>query len=50
MLHSYTLTTNNKRQDWDLILAAMSVLNTYIVLDLNGLDTYTLCTVHNRIQ
>ena len=47
----YTLTTY-KRQRWDPILAAVSVLNTYIIHDdqlcLNGLDTYALCTVHEQ--
>ena len=31
-----------------IIPAAVSVLNTHIVHDLNGLDTYTLCTLHER--
>ena len=47
----YTLTTY-KCQHWDSILAALSVLNTYIIHDdqlcLNGLDTYVLCTVHEQ--
>ena len=44
----YTLTTY-KRQRWDPILAAVSVLNTYAdQLCLNGLDTYVLCTVHEQ--
>ena len=30
------------------ILAAVSILNTYIVHDLNGLDANTLCTVHEQ--
>ena len=44
----YTLTTNNKHQCYDSIHAAVSILNTYIANDLNGLDTYTLCTVHEH--
>ena len=27
---------------------AVSILNMYVVHDLNGLDTYTLCTVHEQ--
>ena len=41
----YTLTTNSKHQHWDLILAAVSILNAYVVHYLNGLNAYTLCTV-----
>ena len=41
-----------KCQRWDPILAALPVLNTYIIHDdqlfLNGLDTYVLCTVHEQ--
>ena len=44
----YTLTTNNKCQRMNLILAAVSVLNMYAVRDLNSLDAYTLCTVHEQ--
>ena len=48
----YTLTTYNIHQGWDPILAAMSVLITYIFhynqLYLKGLDTYTSCTVHEQ--
>ena len=44
----YTLTTDNKHHCWDSILAAMSVLNTYVVHDLNSLDAYTLHTVHEQ--
>ena len=33
---------------WDPIHAAVSILNTYVVLDLNGLDAYTLCTLHEQ--
>ena len=44
----YTLTTNNKRQHWDLILTAVSVSNMYIVHDMNDLDTYPSCAVHER--
>ena len=36
----YMLTTNNKCQHWDSILTAVSVLNTHVVHDLNGLDAY----------
>ena len=39
---------NNKCQHWDLILPAVSVLNTYVVHDLNSLDANTLCTVHEQ--
>ena len=42
----YALTTNNKHQHWDPILAVVSILNTYIVHDLNSLDTYTLYIMH----
>ena len=46
----YINTHHLQWQSWDLILAAVSVLNMYIVHDdqlyLNDLDTYTLCTVH----
>ena len=42
------LTTNNKHQHWDSILAAVSVLNMYVVHDLNSLDAYTLCMVHEQ--
>ena len=31
-----------------MMLAAVSVLNMYIVHDLNGLDTNTSCTVHKQ--
>ena len=41
----YILTTNSKHQHWDLILAAVSILNAYVVHYLNGLNAYTLCTV-----
>ena len=44
----YTFITNNKHQHWDLILAAMSILNAYIIHDLNGLDSYTSYTVHEQ--
>ena len=44
----YILTTDNKCQHWDTIFAAVSALNTYIVHDLNGLDAYTLFTVHEQ--
>ena len=44
----YTLTTNNKRQHWDPIIAAVYVLNMYSVHDLNNLDAYTLCPVHEQ--
>ena len=44
----YMLTTKNKYQHWDLILSALSVLNTYVVHDLNGLDAYTLCAMHEQ--
>ena len=44
----YTLITNNKHQHWDLIFAAVYILNTCVVHDLNGLDAYTLCTVHEH--
>ena len=40
--------TNNKRHCWDPIPAAVSVLNTYVVYGLNGLDSYTLYTVHEQ--
>ena len=39
---------NNKCRHWDPILAAVSILNTFVVHDLNGLDAYTLCTVHEQ--
>ena len=45
---TYTLTTNNKRQHWDPIFATVSALNTYVLNDLNNLDAYTLCTVHEQ--
>ena len=50
----YTLTTYNKWQHWDPILAtaAVSILNTYVVNDdqlyLNSLDIYALCIVHEQ--
>ena len=44
----YTLTTNNKHQCWDLILAAVALLNTHVVHDLNCLDASTSCTVHEQ--
>ena len=45
----YTLTTNCKRQCWDPIVAAVSVLYTYVDHDLmNGLDPYTLGTKHEQ--
>ena len=37
-----------KHQHWDPILTAVSVLNTYIVRNLNGLDACILCTVHEQ--
>ena len=44
----YTLSTYNKHQHWDPILAAVSVFNTYVVYDdqlyLNNLHACTLCT------
>ena len=40
--------TNEKCQLWDLILAAVSVLNMYIVHDLNGLNACTLWIVHKQ--
>ena len=40
--------TNNKHKHLDPILAAVSVLNTYVVHDLNSLDAYTSCTVHKQ--
>ena len=47
----YTLTTY-KCHHWDPILAALSVLYTYVIHDdqlcLNGLDTYVFCTVHEQ--
>ena len=48
--HTYTLTNNNKHQCWkDPILAAVSIkYMLYIVNDLNGLDAYILCTVHEQ--
>ena len=39
----------NKHWCWDLILVADPVSNTYIVHNMNGLDTYISCTVHERI-
>ena len=45
---SMCYTTNNKCQYWDPILASASVLNTYIAHDLNGLDAYTSCAVHEQ--
>ena len=44
----YTLTTNNDYLYCDLILAAMSILNTYVLHDLNDLVSYALFTVHER--
>ena len=44
----YTLTTSNKCQCQDLILAAVSVLNIHIVHDLNSLGAYAACTVHEQ--
>ena len=41
----YTLTTNNKYQHWYTLFAAVSILNVYVVHDLNGLDA---CTVHEQ--
>ena len=41
----YTLTTNSRHQRWDLILAAVSILNTCVIHYLNGLSTYNSCTV-----
>ena len=41
----YTLTTNSKHQHWDPIPAAVSILNTYVVHYLNGLNIYASCTV-----
>ena len=43
-----TLTTNNKHQCWDLILAAVSVSDIYVFHNLNSLDVYTLCIVHEQ--
>ena len=40
--------TNCKNQHWDLIIVAMSVLNTYVDYDLNGLDTYTSSTMYEQ--
>ena len=31
-----------------MILADVSVVNVYIVHELNGLDSYALCTVHEQ--
>ena len=39
---------DNKHQRWDPILTSVSVLNTYVVHDLNGLDAYILCIVHEQ--
>ena len=45
----YTLTTNCKRQCWDPIVVAASVLYTYVDHDLmNSLDPYTLGTKHEQ--
>ena len=38
----------NKCQYWDPILTAVSVLNMYVDDDLNSLDTYTWCIVHEH--
>ena len=40
--------TYDKRQHLDLMLAAVSVLNLCIVHDLNSLEAYTSCTVHEQ--
>ena len=46
---THTLSTNNKCQRWDPILCCCcTVLNTYVVHDFNGLDAYTLRTVHEQ--
>ena len=41
-----------KCQSWDLIFAAVSVLNMYVVHDdqlyITGSDTYISCTVHEQ--
>ena len=44
----HTLTTNNEYLYCDPILAAMSILNTYVVHNLNDLDSYALFTVHEQ--
>ena len=48
-----TLTNYSEHQLWELILDAVSVLNTYVVHDyqlyLNGLDAYILNTVHSYV-
>ena len=44
----YTLTTNNEYLYYDPILAAMSILHTYVVHDLNDLVSYALFTVHEQ--
>ena len=44
----YTPTNINECQHLDPILVDMSVLNMYVVCDLNGLDAYTSCTVHEQ--
>ena len=48
LIHIVSPLIHSLYQYWDLILAAVSVLNMYIVHDLNSLDTYTLCTVHEQ--
>ena len=44
------LTTNNKHQYWFPIFSSDSILNTYIVHDLNGLYAFTASTYMNKIQ
>ena len=44
MIHSPLLSTSAGTQ----YFAAVVVLNTYIFHDLNSLDAYTLCTVHEQ--
>ena len=52
-IHLYSLlaiklTINNKHQRWYLIFASVSILNMYVVHDLNSLNAYTSCTVHEQ--
>ena len=48
----YTLTTYNKFQSWDPMLAAAAMSVLHVIHDdqlyLNGLDAYTLCAVHEQ--
>ena len=46
--YTHTLTIINASSYWYPIFAAVSILIMYVVHDLNSLDAYTSCTVHEQ--